>query len=56
MLSFDDYMEQNGEMVRVAFEEMLDDQGYPSRVIGECDDGWEEFKQAEYDLYLSNQI
>ena len=51
-LEFDDRIDINYDFVRSAFELHLIDQWYSSYLVEEIDDGWDEFKIEEYNIYL----
>lgn len=54
MLPFDERMEKNYDLIRQAFEEDLVENWYQPHLVSEVDDGREEFKQKEYNIYLEN--
>ena len=53
MLSFEEYIEKNYDTIRSEYEEMLSDQEYYWD-LSEINDWWSEYKQQDYDIYLSN--
>lgn len=54
MLPFDERIEKNYDLIRQAFEEDLVENWYQPHLVSEVDDGREEFKQKEYNIYLEN--
>jgi len=54
MLTFEEYIEKNYDIIRSEFEEMLSDQWY-SWYLSEVDDWRTEYKQQDYEIYLSNE-
>ena len=54
MLSFEEYIEKNYDIIRSEYEDMLIDQWYYWD-LSEIDDWRSEYKQQDYDIYLSNQ-
>lgn len=54
MLPFDERIEKNYDLIREEFEEDLVENWYQSHLVSEVDDGREEFKQKEYNIYLEN--
>jgi len=54
MLPFDERIEKNYDVIRQAFEEDLVENWYQPHLVSEVDDGREEFKQREYNIYLEN--
>lgn len=54
MLPFDERIEKNYDLIRKEFEEDLVENWYQSHLVSEVDDGREEFKQKEYNIYLEN--
>ena len=54
MLPFDERIEKNYDVIRQAFEEDLVENWYQPHLVSEVDDGREEFKQKEYNIYLEN--
>ncbi len=53
MLSFDEYIEKNYDIIRSEYEEILSDQEYYWD-LSEVNDWWREYQEQDYAIYLSN--
>ena len=54
MLTYEEYLEKNYNLIRSEYESMLVEQGYSPRIVSEVDDGWIEYCDSEYIIYLEN--
>lgn len=54
MLSFEEYIEKNYDIIRLEYEDMLVDQWYSPQLVDEVDDWREERKQQDYFIYKNN--
>ncbi len=54
ILDFDTRLESNYDEIRYNFQQELIDHWYSSHLVSEVDDGWDEYKKLEYDIYLEN--
>lgn len=54
MLTYEEYLNKNYSLIRSEYESMLVEQWYPSRIVSEVDDGWIEYCDSEYIIYLEN--
>lgn len=55
MLSFEEYIENNYDIIRSEYEDMLIDQWYYWD-LSEIDDWWREYQEKNYEIYLLSAI
>lgn len=54
MLSYDEYLNSNYNLIRSEYESMLVEQWYPASRTSEIDDWRIEYCQDDYNIYLEN--